>query len=135
MNKGIAAIVTVIVIALIVLIAGIGISQTGFVETALTSGEKESRKAFYASQAGIQDALARIARNKDCNNGIAPLCSSYSFSVDDASVSITVSGVSTPKTIIAIGTEKNKTRTIQAVADINAATNKVTITSWNELTN
>ena len=49
MNKGIAAIVTVIVIALIVLIAGIGISQTGFVETALTSGEKESRKAFYAA--------------------------------------------------------------------------------------
>ena len=135
MNKGIAAIVTVIVIALIVLIAGIGISQTGFVETALTSGEKESRKAFYAAQAGVQDALARITRNKDCNNGVAPLCSSYSFSVDDASVSITVSGVSTPKTIIAIGTEKNKTRTIQAVADINAATNKVTITSWNELTN
>ena len=134
-THGIAALITVTVIALIVLIAGIGISQTGFVENALTSGEKESREAFYAAQAGIHDALSRIIRNKDCNNGVNPLCASYSFAVDDAAVAVTVSGVSSTKTITAIGTEKNKTRTLQAIAIINTATNKVTVTSWNELIN
>ncbi len=135
LNKGIAALITVTVIALIVLIAGIGISQTGFVENALTSGEEGSRQAFYGAEAGIHDALMRITRNKDCNNGVNPSCSSYSFSVGDVLVGVTVNGASTPKTIIAIGTEGNKTRTIQAIATIDSTTNKVTITSWSEVIN
>ena len=135
LTQGMAALTTVTIIALIVLIAGIGISQTGFIENALTSGEKESREAFYAAETGIHDALIRIIRNKDCNNGVSPLCSSYSFSVDNASVNVTVSGASTQKTITAVGTEKNKIRTIQAIASIDTATNKVSITSWSEVIN
>ena len=100
MESGIAALTTVVIIALIVLVAGIGISESGFVETLLTSGEKESREAFYAAEAGAHDALTRITRNKDCNNGVNPPCSSYSFSAGDASVSVTVSGASSPKTIL-----------------------------------
>ena len=134
-TNGVAALITVTVIALIILIAGIGISQTGFVENILTSGEKESRKAFYAAEAGIQDAMERMTRNKDCNNGVNPPCSSYSFFIDNATVAVTVSGVSNVKTIVAAGMQGNKTRTIQVVADIDIATNKVTITSRGEPVN
>ena len=135
LNNGVAALITVTVIALIVLIAGIGISQTGFVENMLTSGEKESQEAFYAAEAGVQDAMTRIIRNKDCNNGVNPSCSSYSFPVDNATVTITVSGISSTKTIVSIGTQGNKTRTLQVVADIDITTNKATITSRSELIN
>ena len=103
------------------------------VEDAVTSGDKESREAVYAAEAGIHDAIVRLARNKECDNGVAPSCSSYSLSVGNASAAVTVTGASTPKTITSVGTRKNKTRTLQAVVAI-AANHKVTVTSWNEIT-
>ncbi len=44
-SKGIAALPTVLIISLLVLIAGTGILGTSMVEDAVTSGDKESREA------------------------------------------------------------------------------------------
>ncbi len=131
-QRGVAALPTVIIISVIVLIAGIGILGTGLVEDAVTFSEKETREALYAAETGAHDALIRLARNKDCNSGASPPCSSYSFAVGDSSVSVTVAGATSPKTITAVGTRKNKTRTIRAVAGIDT-NNKVTVTSWSEI--
>lgn len=132
-KSGVAALPAVVVIALIVLLAGIGIVGTGLVENALTFGEGESRQALYAAESGIHDTIERLARNKDCNNGGTPACTSYSFTVGEASVSITVSGASSPKTILATGTKNNKIRRVQVVVAIDT-NNKITVSSWSELT-
>ncbi|MBI4458169.1 hypothetical protein HY633_04355 [Candidatus Uhrbacteria bacterium] len=131
--KGIAALPTILIISLLVLIAGAGILGTSLVEDAVTSGDKESREAIYAAEAGIHDAIVRLARNKECNNGVAPSCTSFSLAVGDASTAVTVAGASTPKTITSVGTRKNKTRTLQAVVSIDA-NHKVSVTSWSEIT-
>lgn len=133
-KTGLAALPTVVVIAIIVLVAGIGVLGTGMVENALTFGEKESREALYAAEAGAHDATLRVLRNKDCNNGGAPSCSSYTLAVGEASANITVAGATSPKTIVSTGTRQNKTRQIRITAEIDA-NNKVTITSWVEVVN
>lgn len=131
---GVAALPTIMVIALIVLVAGIGIMSTGFVENAVTFGEEESREALYAAETGIHDAVLRLTRNKNCESAGVPACASYSFSVGNASVAVVATGAGSPKTILATGTRKNKTRRIQATATIDG-NNKVTVSAWTELTN
>lgn len=133
-ESGVAALPTVLVIALIILLAGIGVIGTGLVENALTSGENESRQALYTAETGIHDAIERLVRDKDCNNGGVPSCASYSFPVGEASVSITITGASSPKTIVATGTRKNKIRRVQVIVGI-SINNKITVSSWSELTN
>lgn len=133
-KSGVAALLTVVVIAFIILIAGVGVMGTGLVEQTLTSGEYESRQALYAAETGVADSIERLVRDKDCNNGGSPSCTAYSFPVGDGSVSVTVTGAVSPKTILATGTNKNKIRRIQVTVaiDIN---NKITVSSWSELTN
>ena len=133
-KEGLAALPTVAVIALIVLVAGLGVLGTGIVEDALTSGESESREALYAAEAGAHDAIERIVRNSACNNGGTPSCSSYTLTVGDAAASISVAGATSPKTITSTGTRKNKTRQIQVTLTI-GVNNKATVTSWVEITN
>ena len=132
-KSGVAALPTIVIIALIVFLAGIGMVGTGLVENAVTFGEGESRQALYAAETGVHDAIERLVRNKDCNNGGSPSCASYSFTVGSGSVSITITGASSPKTILATGTKNNKTRRIQTVVAIDA-NNKITVSSWSELT-
>lgn len=131
---GVAALPTIMVIALIVLVAGIGVMSTGFVENAVTFGEEESREALYAAESGIHDAVLRINRNKNCESAGIPACASYSFPVGAASVAVAVTGAGSPKTVLATGTIKNKTRRIQATATIDG-NNKVIVSAWTELTN
>lgn len=133
-KSGVAILPTVVVIACIILLASIGVMGTGLVERTLTSGEYESRQALYTAETGVTDAIERLTRDKDCNNGGSPSCASYSFPVDQSSVSVAVSGALSPKTILATGTNKNKIRRIQVVVaiDIN---NKITVSSWSELSN
>lgn len=131
-RRGAAALPTILVIGAIVLVIGVGAVGTGFVENALTQGDSESKEALRAAEAGVYDATERVVRNKDCNNGGSPSCSSYSFSVGNASVAVTVAGVSSPKTITAAGTYRNKTRVMQAVLALDA-NSEVTISSWTEI--
>ncbi|TSC78587.1 MAG: hypothetical protein G01um101433_148 [Parcubacteria group bacterium Gr01-1014_33] len=133
-KNGLAALPTVVVIAIIVLVAGLGVLGTGMVENALTFGEKESREALYAAETGAHDATLRLLRNKDCNNGGTPSCSSYALAVGDASVNVTVVGATSPKIIASTGVRQNKTRQIKVTAEIDS-NNKVTITSWVEVVN
>ena len=130
-KKGIAALPTVVVIALIVLVAGIGIVSTGLVENAITAGEDQTRGALYAAEAGVHDAIERIVRNKDCASSGTPSCASYSLAIGDATAAIAVSGGASSKTIISTGTLGNKTRQITTTVaiDIN---NKITVTGWAE---
>lgn len=132
-NKGIAALPTIVIISMIILLAGVGISASGLVENLISYGELEGKNALFAAEAGGRDAFERAVRNKDCNNGVPPLCSSYSISVGDATADVTVSG-SNPKTIISIGQDGFQKAKIQVVVSYDAVTNKATQTSWKQLT-
>lgn len=93
-------------------------------------GVKYSQDALTAAQAGVDDALIRIVRNKDFN-------SNYTFAVGSSSVQVSVckdtcAGVNKSQ-IDSIGTAFNKKREIRAIININNLTGEVKLESEKEI--
>lgn len=131
--KGVAALPTIIVVSMIILLIGVGLTSSGFIEGLGSFGELESKKSLFAAEAGAMDAFKRISRNTACNTGGSPDCSNYNLAIGDATATISVSGANT-KTIISIGQVGLKKSKIQVLVSI-GADGKITQTSWQQLTN
>lgn len=129
--KGVAALPTIIIIAMIILLAGIGAASSGFVENLISYSELENKKALFAAEAGAKDAFKRIGRNKDCNLGGSPTCASYSIAIGDATSTITVSGAEN-KTILSSGQIGNIEVKIQVETYFDA-NNKLIQSSWRQI--
>lgn len=132
-SRGVMALPSIIVISLLVLIAGIGVASTGFFESIMSYGEADAKKALFIAEAGAEDAFQRVVRDKLCNEGGVPSCSSYTLAIGEGSASIAVSGSGT-KTIVSEGTVKGKRRKVQVVVSFDSSY-KATQTSWQEITN
>ena len=130
-NNGVAALPTIIIVAMIILLASIGAASSGFVENLISYSELESKKALFAAEAGAKDAFKRIGRNKDCNIGGSSTCASYSIAVGDATSTITVSGTNN-KTILSSGQVGNIEVRIQVEAYLDQ-NNKLIQSSWKQL--
>lgn len=131
-NKGVAALPTILIIAMVILLVGIGIASSGFVENLSSFGELENKKALFTAESGARDAFKRIIRDKRCNTGGSPSCSSYTLAVGDGTASITVSGDDV-KTIISVGDMNNKIAKIQVIVSFDSY-GKATQTSWQQIT-
>ena len=124
-KEGIIALPTIIIISLIVMLIGVGLAGTGFIETLVGLGAYESEQALYIAEAGAQDAYKRLVRNKNC-------ACNYSLAIGVGSVTITVSGTN-PKIVRAEGRVRNKRRTIQIILSWNAH-DRVAHGGWREVT-
>lgn len=124
-QDGLAALPTVIIISVIVLLAGMGIAGTGFIESLLSLGNYESKQALYIAEAGAHDALKRLVRDKNCS------CN-YTLTVGDGTATLSVTG-SNPKTIVSKGELKMKKRQIRIVVSWDA-NDEVTYSEWKEVT-
>ena len=134
MNKGVAALPTIILIAMIILLAAAGVASSGFINGLISYGELESKKTLFAAEVGARDAFERVVRNKRCNIDASPPCSSYSFIVDDATASIIVSGSGNSRTIVSTGQIGIIKSTIQVEISFDA-NDKAIQTSWQQITN
>ena len=130
-NNGAAALPTIIIIAMIILLAGIGAASSGFVENLISYSELESKKALFAAEAGAKDAFKRIGRNKNCNTDAPITCAGYSINVGDATSTITVSGGDN-KTILSSGQVGSIEVRIQVEIYFDQ-NNKVIQSSWKQL--
>lgn len=110
-EKGIAALPTIIIISLFVLLISVALISSGLIENAISFGHKESQEAYVAAELGAQDAIMRISRNKDFTSA------GYQITAGNGTANITVSGTTT-KTIISTGTVSNKTRKLQVVMNV-----------------
>ena len=124
-RRGVIALPTVMVIGLIVLLAGIGLAGTGFVETLAGMGSYESERAFSIAEAAAQDAYKRLGRNKNCICG-------YNGSFLDGTAEVIVSGTN-PKIVRSTGRIRNKQRTIQLTL-LWDTYDKMTHAEWKEVT-
>lgn len=125
MNQGVAALPVIIMIAMIIVIAGLGIAGRGFIEALVSFGDYESKRALYVADAGAQDAFKRLARNKNCS------CT-YDLAIDSGVAKIMVTGTN-PKTILSLGELGNKKRKIQVTVSWDT-NDKATYTGWKEVT-
>ncbi len=130
-DKGVAALPTILIIAMVILLVGIGIASSGFIENLSSFGELENKKALFTAESGARDAFKRIVRDKNCNSG-TPTCLSYSLIVGDGTASVSITGGDV-KTIISIGNVNNKISKIQVVVSFDTY-GKATQTSWQQIT-
>lgn len=124
--KGVAALPTVVIISVIILVAGLGIAGSSLVETLVTGGDYEAKIALYAAESGAQDAFQKMVRNKNFSTP-------YSLSVGGATSNVSFSGTN-PKTITSEGLYRQKKKKIEIVISWDG-NDKATYTSWKEVTN
>lgn len=134
-KKGAASLLTILAVASLTLVIGITLSSGGFIESAATGGQVKTDETFAAAQAGLDDALMRLARNKNFVSG------GYSLSVGSASVIITVEQIPPSSCsggiglnqacVISIASLNNKTRRLEMILNIDSG-GKLTQQSWKE---
>ncbi len=142
-NKGAATLPIILLVGGLVVeigIAGIFIayflSQSGF-------GVKLSNEAFAASQAGIQDAIMKIVRNKNLDYTTSG--SPYTLNIGNRSAQVTIckdfktvsTSCDTANTgkdeITSLGSALTKRRKLQVIVNINSITGEVDIESEREI--
>lgn len=117
-----------------VIILSIGVTVAVIAASFLNSGYgfQASNGAMAVATAGAEDALLRLARNKDFSSP-----SGYSVPIGGNSASVTVSQNSPSAgqaKIISSGTILFQQRKIQVVVSVNATSGQISVLSWQLLT-
>lgn len=110
-QRGIAALPTIVVISVIVLLIAVALISSGLIENAISFGHYQSQQAYIAADLGVQDAIVRISRNKNFTSA------GYTITAGGGTATVSISGT-TPKTIISEGIYSNKTRKLQVVVNV-----------------
>lgn len=142
-EKGAAMLATVLAVILILLAVGLSMISSGIFEGFMSQTQRDSREAFSAAQSGIQDAMLRVARNKNfshagyfipagCTLNGAAACVRVVVEKDAASAcSQTISAGQ--DCLIATGTIENTTRKSEVILSVNATNGTINQVSWKEL--
>lgn len=130
-RKGQAALSFVFLIGIITL--SIGVTVALLAASFLNSGYgfQSANKAMALASAGAEDALMRLARNKDFSS-VSP----YSVPVNSDSASVTVnqnSPLSGQAKIISTATSFFQQKKIQVIVSINSTTGEISVMSWQPL--
>ncbi|MEK7657956.1 MAG: hypothetical protein AAB366_02055 [Patescibacteria group bacterium] len=129
--RGIVALPTILIIGGIIVEIGLAgilvaylVSQSGF-------GVKMSAEAMAAAQAGVNDAIMKVVRDKNFFTG-----ASTTLAVGDRSAEVSVirDNPSIGKSaVFSIGTAFNKKRKLKALLNVNSITGEVKIESIEEM--
>jgi len=114
-NKGFAALfvaILVLVILLFLLTTLITLAQR---EYQIAKKGLDSTQAYYASEAGVEDALLRIIKPQ------MSYPSSYSFPVGEGAAEVSIGGVSTSLTVESIGDRSSARRSIETNIIVSAS--------------
>ncbi|MBI5466119.1 MAG: hypothetical protein HY974_02410 [Candidatus Kerfeldbacteria bacterium] len=126
-----AALPALLALSGIVLTASLGMAVSSQVSQYLSSGSTRSTQALYVAQAGLNDALWRLARNKNYEN-----LTGYNLAVSSGTANIVVDRdepVANQTTVTVTATSDNRTRKIQAVINVTAVVGALSQASWTEI--
>lgn len=143
-NSGFATIPTILAVSVIILAIAFGIAASTFTESLSSNADKQSSAAYNFAENGAQDALMRIARDKNYSC-VLPDCYSLEMTANGClnnngcakvSVSAGIGTKADPKIITASGLVENKTRKVevQVIFD-SSGYGEIATTTWQELTN
>lgn len=111
---GQAALIAVILMLVIMLPAVFGASSVALKEAKVSSEGTKSRYAFYAAEAGVDDAVYRLKRAKN-------LTSSFNLTLNGATANTTVTTSGSTKTVKSTGDYSGASRAIKASLLINVS--------------
>ncbi|HLC99578.1 MAG TPA: hypothetical protein VJC11_01295 [Patescibacteria group bacterium] len=129
-QRGVALLPVILVLFGLVAVVGIAIAAVSVSEGLISVTKDASDEAFVIAESGVQDALMKLARDKDFTSG-----GGYTLSVSGGTATITVTGsVPGTKTITSTGTLNSKSRRIQAAVTVDA-NGKITfgLNWWQEI--
>jgi hypothetical protein len=132
-QKGVAALITVLSLGGLIFTISMASAIISFWANQNLKSIRDSNKAFYAAQSGIQDSLIKLERNKD--NFPANSTSTFSLSINGTGdVTVSIYPVNNVITITSTSTSGFVNKNIQAVINIDTTTGLVTPTSTVEQT-
>ena len=132
-NRGAAALTLVLLLGGLVVEIGLVWIFIFYLVNFTNYGIRVSGEALAAAQAGVEDGLLRLARNR-----CLPLPSPVQFAVGSAGVNVTIAGGvgctgTMTRTITAVGERFTKKRKLEAVTEVNADTGAVRLVSVREV--
>jgi Tfp pilus assembly protein PilX len=143
-NSGFATIPTILTVSVLILVVAFGIAASTFTETVSSAAEKKSAAALRYAEAGVEDALMLIARDKnyvcatvDCYSSDMVL-SGCANGAGCARVSVSAGAGSKadPKIVTSAGVADNMTRKLEASVIFDAAgLGEIGTTTWREIVN
>ena len=107
-REGQAAILGVLFVMAAMLAATFGAASIGVKETRVANENMRSRSAYFAAEAGIEDAVYRTRRNKN-------LTSSFEISLNDATAATAVSTIGKTRTVTAEGESASAIRGLEVI--------------------
>jgi len=127
-RKGVAALITVLSLGGLVMTISMGMTIISFWANQNIKSIRDSNKAFYAAQSGLQDTLIKLERNKGYN-------SNFNLSINGTNdVSVTMSNSSGLAIATSTATLFSVNKKLQSNFVIDATTGLITPTSTIELT-
>jgi len=124
-RRGVALLPVILVLFGLVMVVGVAIAGISVSENTISSTKDASDEALAIAESGIQDALMRLARDKDFTSA------GYNLSVSGGTATIIVPSGSS-KDITSTGALNNKSRKIQLTVNADA-NGKITQTGWTEV--
>lgn len=142
-QSGIAAITSILVIIILTLLISLAASTSGIAEGVVSKYQYQAGQAYAAAESGAQDAMIRIARNKNyssaayyipsgCNLNTSLKCTKVIVEKDPQSLCSQVIS-SGQDCIISTGTLENKSKTVEVILNVNTTSGKIEIVTWKEI--
>ena len=121
---------SILALSAILLVIGLALAFSGFIQSDIVFNQDKANNAFYIADAGVKDAMQKIARNKNFANAGYDLI----FTGDSKATIIVVkdSPAVGKSEIISAGVAGNNTKKIKAVVNV-GVNGDVTPDSWEEM--
>lgn len=130
--SGAAALPAVIALSMILLLVGLAMTFSGYIQNNIVQNQNKSILALYIADSGLKDAMQKVTRDKDYDTSVV---GSYNLAVNGGEASIAITRLGGGQTqIVSSGVFDNITKKLKTVLDVSSE-GKVTINSWEELIN
>ena len=124
---GMAALPAILILTLVISVVGLALTGGILREKTMSVSSVESHQSFYLAESGTQDALLRIARNKNFTQGSSD---DNITSVNELNVSVSETDSNT-RTINSSSTVKGKQGHIKIIVNMNNY-GQITSYQWQE---
>lgn len=128
-TPGVALLPMILALSFIILVVVVSLASLSFVEINIGTAQKKADEAFFVANAGVSDAIIRIARNKNYSSV------GYNLTVGNGTANVVVQKdipAAGQTRITSTGTVGASKRKIQVDTNVNTY-GKVTIASFSEL--
>ncbi len=127
--KGVAALPTILIITAIIFEIGVIIALSSYYINSSLYLSRANSAALFAAEAGINDAIARIARDRTFDAS-----DSYTLPISAGiSADVVIERQTSTTTITATGRSGTVVKKIRAIVNINPSDFKTTLESWEEI--